>query len=62
MEVAITNAYILYVGICKKNKSKPINHIMFRQQMAMALIGDVCQGGGASTSGWHSISDKDLHL
>jgi hypothetical protein len=57
MEVSIINAYILYMETCKNS-----NHTKFRRQLAMVLVGDFREGGGASTRGRTSKSDKEHRL
>jgi hypothetical protein len=39
-----------------------MSHIKFRRELVMALIGDFCQGGGASTRGRTSTSDNEQRL
>ena len=54
MEVSLTNAWIVYVEICKQNNS--ISHSKFRERLVVVRVGDcrqgqICgQGGGASAN------------
>jgi hypothetical protein len=57
MEVSIINFYILYMVGCKKNNSNPRSNTKFRQQLAMALVGDFHQGGDASTR-WRVVETE----
>jgi hypothetical protein len=39
-----------------------MSHIKFRRKLVMALVGDFCQGGGASTRGRTSMSKNQQRL
>jgi hypothetical protein len=48
MEVSVIDIYILCVESCKKNSCIPMGRIKFRRELAMTLVGNFCQDGGAS--------------
>jgi hypothetical protein len=62
VDESIIRAFILYVESCKNISYNPMSHIKFRRELVMALVGDFCQGGGASTRGRTSTSDNQQRL
>jgi hypothetical protein len=62
MEVSIINAYTLYKEVCRKNHSKPMIHIKFRRHLVKELVGDLCEGTGATTRSRTFTSDQEKRL